>query len=87
MNKGPEVNAEGAGGGEGKGRESYALAEQVLQQWDQRGSDEDHTATAHELLDALASGTGVLAAIALQKVDGAPDTEAGTDGNHYRLKQ
>ena len=50
------------------------------------GSDQDDAAARHELLDALALRAGVIVAIAFQKVDNAPYTEARADGGYEGLK-
>ena len=44
------------------------------------------TTAGHELLDALAFCTRIVVAISFQKVNAAPHTEAGAQGNHQGLK-
>ncbi len=41
---------------------------------------------SHELLDALALGTGIVIAVALHEVDHTPHSQTGTEGNNERLK-
>ena len=49
-------------------------------------SDQHHTATGHQLLDALRLGAGVIVTISFHQVDHAPHSQTGTEGNNERLK-
>ena len=64
----------------------FGSAEQALEQRDQHGADESHSAARHELLDALRLRTGVVVAIAFQQVDDTPHAETGTEGDNEGLE-
>ena len=60
--------------------------EEAGEQGDKGDADQRDTGTGHELLHALAFGTGVVIAVTLQKIDEAPHTEASAEGDHEGLK-
>jgi hypothetical protein len=49
-------------------------------------TDERDTAAGHELLHTLAFGTGVVVAVAFEKVDSSPDGETGSEGDNEGLE-
>ena len=49
-------------------------------------ADYGYTSARHELLHALALCTRVVVAVALQKIDNAPDTETSTERDNEGLK-
>ena len=57
-------------------------AEQTAQQRDQGGANQGDTATGHQLLHALAFGTGVIVAISFQQVDDTPNAKTGTQSDN-----
>ena len=71
---------------EGAEEPRYTLSEETAQQWNQCSTDECHTASGHELLDALGLRAGVVVSISLQQVDAAPNGEAGTESDHKDQK-
>lgn len=62
------------------------LTEQTGKQRHEDEADESDAAAGHELLHALAFGSGVVVAVAFQKVDGTPDGETGAEGDDEGLK-
>ena len=62
------------------------LTEQAGEQRHEGDADEGDAAARHELLDALAFCAGVIIAVALQKIDAAPDTKSGSEGDNEGLK-
>ena len=72
----PEAAAEAADG----------LAEQPLEQGNQRQTQRGHAAARHELFHALAFRAGVIRSISFQKVNAAPDTKTRAQSNHQRLQ-
>ncbi len=60
--------------------------EEAGEQGDEGDADQRDTSTGHELLHALAFGTGVVIAVTLQKIDKAPHTETSAKGDHEGLK-
>ena len=64
----------------------FGSAEQVLEQRDQHGADESHSAARHELLDALAFGRCVIRAVALQQIDHAPHGKASAQRHDESLQ-
>ena len=60
--------------------------EQAGQQGDEGGADEGNAAPRHQLLHALALGSGVVVAVALQKVDRAPHAQASAQSHNEGLQ-
>ena len=49
-------------------------------------ADYCYTSAGHELLHALAFGTGIVIAVTFEEVDNAPDTETSTERDNEGLK-
>ena len=49
---------------------------------DQHQTDDGNASTSHELLHALALGTGVIVAVTFQQVDAAPCADAAAQCDH-----
>ena len=62
------------------------LAEESGKQGNQSDTDEGHAATGHQLLHTLRLCTGVVVAVAFQKVDCTPDAKTGTQSNDEGLQ-
>lgn len=62
------------------------LAEKSGEQRNQQETDQGDTAARHELLHALAFGTGIIVAVTFEQVDDAPNAETGTESNNEGLK-
>ena len=62
------------------------LTEETGEQGNKDEPDQRDAAARHELLNTLRLSTGVVVAVALQKVDAAPDTQAGTEGDDEGLE-
>ena len=61
------------------------LAEQVGELGDEGDADEGDTAARDELLHPLLLGRGVIAAVALQQVDGSPRTQTAAQSDDHSL--
>ena len=64
----------------------FRLAEQSGQLRHQLGTDQDHTAAGHQLLDSLALCAGIVVAIPFEKVNDSPYSEACADGGDQGLE-
>ena len=62
------------------------LTEQAGEQGHEDETDERDAAAGHELLHALALGSGIVIAVALEEIDRAPDCEAGTESDNEGLE-
>ena len=62
------------------------LAEQTLEQRHKDHTDQSTPASCHQLLDALAFGTGIVIAITFKQVDATPNAQASTKGDDKGLK-
>ena len=60
--------------------------EQAGEQGNEGDADEGDASARHQLLHALALGSGVVVAVALQKVDRAPHAEAGAQRHNEGLQ-
>ncbi len=65
---------------------SVSGGEQPGEQGDQGDTDEGDASARHQLFHALALGSGVVVAVALQKVDRAPHAEAGAQRHNEGLQ-
>ena len=61
-------------------------AKETGEQRNESESNQSNAAARHELLHALAFGSGVIVAVALQQIDCAPNAETGTESNNESLK-
>ena len=64
----------------------FGSAEQALEQRNQHGADERHSAARHELLDALRLCAGVVIPVSFQQVDAAPHAQTAAERDHQRLQ-
>ena len=62
------------------------LTEQAGKQGHEDEANQRDAAARHELLHALALGSGIVIAIALEEIDRAPDCEAGTESDNEGLE-
>lgn len=62
------------------------LTEKTGKQRNKGHADEGHAAARHELLHALALGTGVVVAVALHEVHDTPDCETCAQSDNESLK-
>ena len=62
------------------------LAEETGKQGNEGDADEGNAAARHELFHALALCSGIIIAVALQKIDGSPDAKTGTESDDEGLK-
>ena len=53
---------------------------------DQHQTDDGDARASHELLHALALGTGVIVAVAFQQIDAASRADAAAQSNHQRTQ-
>ena len=60
-------------------------AEQVSELGDERDADKGDTAARDELLHALRLGRGVIAAVALQQINGTPYTQTAAQSDDHSL--
>ena len=64
----------------------FGLTEETGKQRYQGDTDEGYAATSHELLHTLRLCTGVIVAVAFQKVDCTPDTKTCTESYYQSLQ-
>ena len=62
------------------------LTEKAGEQGNEGHTDEGNAAARHELLHALALGSGIVISVAFEQIDHAPNTEAGTESNNESLE-
>ena len=62
------------------------LTEQAGEQGHEDEANQGDPASRHQLFHALALGSGIVIAIALEEIDRAPDCEAGTESDNEGLE-
>ena len=58
----------------------------MRKQGNKGAADQSDAAARHELLHALALGSGIVISVAFEQIDHAPNTEAGTESNNEGLE-